>query len=121
MENRIVEFGAERVLVLSARGALLAKAAHINDFLAEAWGVEVGTIAIPVSRLGPEFFRLRSRLAGEVVQKFVNYGLRLVVLGDVSGHVSDSEAFRDFVYEANAGRHLWFLSDEVSLAQKFGI
>ncbi|MGL1447015.1 DUF4180 domain-containing protein, partial [Vibrio parahaemolyticus] len=49
------------------------------------------------SRLAPSFFDLHSGLAGEVVQKFANYRVGLVVVGDVTEHLAASAAFRDFV------------------------
>jgi hypothetical protein len=41
-------------------------------------------VIIPAQRLDPDFFRLRTGVAGEFVQKFVTYRLRLAVVGNVS-------------------------------------
>ena len=60
--------------------------------------------------------RARPLTAGAVVQKFVNYRLRLVVVGDVSEHVAASTALRDFVREANRGTQTGFVADEAELA-----
>jgi hypothetical protein len=38
----------------------------------------------------------------------VTYGVRLAIVGDISAYVNESTALRDFVYEANRGRDLWF-------------
>lgn len=54
-------------------------------------------IAVPVARFDPEFFRLRSGLAGEITQKFVNYRSKLAVIGDISEKAAESVALRDFV------------------------
>ena len=70
---------------------------------------------MPVSRIAPAFFALATGVAGAVVQKFVNYRLRLVVVGDVSEHVAASTALRDFVREANRGGQTWFVADEAQL------
>ena len=35
-----------------------------------------------------DFFRLSSGIAGEVIQKFVNYGIRAAVFGDFSQYTS---------------------------------
>ena len=48
----------------------------------------------------------------------MNYRLRLVVVGDVGGHVDESTALRDFVRESNRGGQLWFVADEVELAAR---
>lgn len=54
-----------------------------------------------------DFFRLSSGMAGEVIQKFVNYGIRAAVFGDFSHYTS--KPLRDFIFESNKGRHFGFL------------
>ena len=68
-------------------------------------------IAVPVARLDPAFFDLRSGVAGEIAQKAANYRVRIAVVGDVSAHTERSDAFRDFVREAQRGAHLRFVDD----------
>ncbi|MGW6909931.1 DUF4180 domain-containing protein [Streptomyces sp. NPDC054940] len=53
--------------------------------------------------------RLRSGVAGAVMQKVVAYRQRLVVVGDISHHIAESTALRDFVHETDNGVHIWFL------------
>jgi hypothetical protein len=67
--------------------------------------------AIPVVRLGDDFFQLRSGLAGEVAQKFVNYQIWLAIFGDISERLAASKALTDFVFEANQGQALWFAAN----------
>ena len=57
-----------------------------------------------------DFFRLSSGIAGEVIQKFVNYGIRAAVFGDFSQYTS--KPLRDFIYESNKGCHFGFLDSE---------
>lgn len=109
MTDTVVEMGDVRVLVFGEDGPLLATARDGSDFLGEAWGVEAEMMAIPVSRLGADFLRLRTRLAGEVIQGFVNYRMRLAIVGDVSAEVADSDALRDFIRESNRGNSVWFV------------
>ncbi len=68
-------------------------------------------VVIPTDRLTPDFFQLRTGLAGEILQKFVNYGLRLAIIGDLSRFTSNSTALRDLIYESNRGNSVWFLAD----------
>lgn len=55
------------------------------------------------------FFDLKTRLLGEVLQKFVNYGVRAAIVGDFS--VYSSRSLRDFLYESNRGGVLYFAKD----------
>ena len=82
------------------------------DLIGDARPAGAGTIAIPVERLDEDFFILRTRVAGEFVQKFVTYGVRAAIVGDVSRYENESKAFRDWVYEANRGRDLWFVASQ---------
>lgn len=118
MNDSVEEIGGVRVLVCAADGEKLASEADINDFLSKAWEHEAGLVAIPVTRLGDNFFRLRTRLAGAVAQKFVNYRMRLAVIGDISAWIAGSDALRDFVREANRGQDIWFAADLAELRSR---
>ena len=56
------------------------------------------------------FFRLSTGLAEEVLQKFVNYHMKLAIVGDFSGYTS--KPLQDFIRESNEGRHVCFQPDE---------
>ncbi len=88
------------------------------DLIGEARQQGASLVVIPAERLDDDFFRLKTRLAGEFVQKFVTYQVRLAILGDISGHVSESTSLRDFVREANSGEHLWFVASREELGQR---
>ena len=106
------------VTYLDADGPLISTPGETSDLVGNAWADNANLIAIPVSRLDPEFFRLKSLLAGEILQKLVNYRLQLAVLGDIDDYLAGSEALRDFVWESNRGNHVWFLADREALEQK---
>ncbi|MFT3710482.1 MAG: DUF4180 domain-containing protein [Archangium sp.] len=115
---RVEVVGSKRVLFVSTEGPLLAAERDVLDLIGATFGQEIDTVAIPAARLGPDFFSLRSGLAGAVTQKFVNYQLRLAIVGDVSTHVRASDAFRDWVIESNRGRQLWFVADQAELISR---
>ncbi|MGV3622036.1 MAG: DUF4180 domain-containing protein [Archangium sp.] len=100
-----------KTLTLDATGPLIATGADVSNLIGQTWGQEVDEIVVPVCRLADAFFDLKTGLAGEVLQKFANYRLKLVVVGDVSAHVERSTAFRDFVREAQRGEHVRFVAE----------
>ncbi|WP_284641094.1 DUF4180 domain-containing protein [Paenibacillus silviterrae] len=61
------------------------------------------------SLLSESFFDLSTRLAGEVVQKFINYRMKLAIVGDFSTY--SSKSLKHFIYESNNGTDLFFLPD----------
>lgn len=72
---------------------------------------QADVVAVPVERFDERFFNLRTGLAGEIMQKFVNYRMRLVVVGGISAHIATSTALRDLVSESNRGNQIWFVTD----------
>jgi Domain of unknown function (DUF4180) len=113
----VVPIGGVDVLRCAADGPPLDGERAALDLIGAALG-RADAVAVPVARIVPEFFALRSGVAGAVAQKFVNYRLRLVVVGDVSDHVDGSTALRDFVRESNRGGQLWFVADEAELTAR---
>lgn len=63
---------------------------------------------LPKAALDERFFVLSSGLAGDILQKFVNYQLVVAIVGDYSGYTS--KPLRDFIYESNNGSHVFFVS-----------
>jgi hypothetical protein len=105
----------EQVLVFPSDGRKLASDRDAVELIGEALHRRAEVIVIPAERLDDAFFTLSTRVAGEVLQKFVNYRLRVAILGDISRHLERSSALRDFVYESNQGRHVWFVADHSEL------
>ena len=66
-------------------------------------------IAIDKEAITDEFFILSSGLAGEILQKFVNYQIQAAIYGDFSRYTS--KPLRDFIYESNQGRDIFFQPD----------
>ena len=69
---------------------------------------EAGTknIAIAKELVAEDFFILSTGLAGEILQKFINYGAKIAIYGDYSHYTS--KPLRDFIYESNQGRDVFF-------------
>ena len=75
-------------------------------------------IAVNKAAVTEDFFNLSTGIAGEVVQKFVNYGYRLAIIGDFSGYTS--KPLKDYMYECNNGKHLYFVANESEAIHKLG-
>lgn len=115
MSDAIQDLAGTRVWVCTPDGPPLDSERAATDIIGDTFGSEVTIIAIPVQRLGSGFLTLSTRLAGDVIQKFVNYRRRVAFVGDISAAVTASDALRDFVRESNRGDHVWFVDDMVEL------
>lgn len=76
-------------------------------------------IMINKSQLSEDFFDLKTRLAGEVLQKFINYRVKIAIIGDFS--VYPSRSLQDFIYECNSGSDFFFLSSEQEAIEKLSM
>lgn len=63
-----------------------------------------------------EFFILSTGIAGEILQKFMNYHVKLAIYGDYSGYTS--KPLRDFIYESNQGKDFFFVETKEDAIQK---
>lgn len=73
-------------------------------------------VIVHKENITPDFFDLKNKMAGEILQKFSTYRIRLVIVGDFSDLTSESKSLKDFIYESNKGRQINFLS---SIAEAF--
>lgn len=106
------------LLKLDTAGVALESERDATDVIGEALGAGAETVVVPMERLGADFFKLETRKAGLFIQKFTNYRIRLVVLGDISAHLAASRVLTDFVRESNRGDSVWFLTDNDALSAK---
>lgn len=63
-------------------------------------------IAINKDAIVDDFFILSTCLAGEILQKCINYGIRFAIYGDFSEYTS--KPLKDFMYESNMGKDIYF-------------
>lgn len=54
-------------------------------------------------------------IAGDILQKFVNYGIKLAIFGDFSKYTS--KPLKDFIYECNQGKDVFFVKDEAEAVE----
>ena len=69
------------------------------DLLGNASYLEAQQIIVNKSNICPEFFDLKTGIAGDILQKFSTYNMQLGIIGNFSNITSKS--LRDFIYESN--------------------
>ncbi|HEX3363577.1 DUF4180 domain-containing protein [Phenylobacterium sp.] len=106
------------VFVCAEDGPCLAEDRALSDLIGQLFDSGARLVAVPLSRLGPDFLRLSTGVAGGVLQKLVNYRFQITVVGDVSDAAAKSEPLRDFIRESNRGKTVWFVEDLAALDAK---
>ncbi|MDA5338062.1 DUF4180 domain-containing protein [Stenotrophomonas maltophilia] len=120
MNDSIEYIGTIRLLPIEPQGPTL-DANALRDLVGDALGHQAEWIAIPVQRLSPDFFELRSGMAGQWLQMLVNYRLHFAVLGDVSAHRAQSESLDAWITECNRGRDGCFVADWDALLARLSV
>ena len=97
--TKIAEVIAEEVLISNPEEGL--------QLMADLYYQEFDKLIIREKNISPDFFDLKTGLAGEILQKFSNYRVQLAIIGDFSKY--SSKSLEDFIYESNKGRQVNFL------------
>lgn len=95
-----VEVVSDSLVINSVQDAL--------DLMANAdYQCNCRKIIISKKNVDEKFFDLKSGLAGAVLQKFVNYKVRLAIVGDFESY--ESKSLNDFIFESNKNKQIMFL------------
>ncbi len=73
-------------------------------------------IAIDKNVIADDFFILSTGMAGEILQKFINYHIKAAIWGDYSQYTS--KPLRDFIYESNHGKDFFFVASKAQAVEK---
>lgn len=113
-----VEQNGKLCAVLEGGGqAVITSPQSALDVLMQAYG-EAGTknIAVDKRLIAEDFFILSTGLAGEILQKYINYGGRIAIYGDYSRYTS--KPLQDFIRESNRGRDVFFVSTKEEAVER---
>jgi hypothetical protein len=96
--NSIAEVVTDAVIISSGQDVL--------DLIYAPELADVSSIILHQKNITPDFFILSTGIAGEVLQKFVNYRCRLAIVGDFAA--IESKSLQDFIRESNKGKSVYF-------------
>lgn len=98
-DTEIAEVVAEETIINSTEEGL--------DLLGNLYYQGYDRVIVHEKNITPDFFDLRSGIAGEILQKFSTYRVRLAIVGDFSKYTSNS--LKEFIFESNRNRHINFV------------
>ncbi len=110
MEIKYIETNSTRIAEILSDGIVIRNTRDALDVMADCTHNSAGKIILDKDHLAPEFYDLKTGIAGEILQKFVTYHVEVAIVGDFSGF--SSKSLRDFIYECNNGRMINFLASK---------
>lgn len=108
MEIEITEYKNNSIALIKAEGIILNEVQDALDIMANCNYKGSAKIIIKEENIAADFFDLKTRLAGDVLQKFSNYSTQLSIVGNFSKY--ESKSLRDFIYESNKGKLISFVN-----------
>lgn len=111
MEIQTVERNNLLIALVKGVDVLITDVQSALDLIATV-NYETGSHRIILGKnlLSEDFFKLSTRLAGDILQKFINYRTKVAIVGDFSGYTS--KPLKDFIYESNHGKDVFFVPTE---------
>lgn len=120
MEINTIEKNNKGIAIISSTEILITDVQSALDFIATVrYETGCDRIILNKSAICEDFFHLSTRLAGEILQKFINYYVKIAIIGDFS--VYTSKSLKDFIYESNNGKDIFFLPDEKQAIEKLSM
>jgi hypothetical protein len=104
----VAEIISESLVIADVSGAL--------DLIGNCGYQDVENIIIHAGNITPAFFDLKTGIAGEILQKFSTYRMKLAIVGDFSKYTSKS--LKDFIYESNKTGRINFVNSVKEAKEK---
>ncbi|WGS54372.1 DUF4180 domain-containing protein [Paraburkholderia sp. D15] len=112
--------GDTRVLVSAENDERwLADERDVDALIVAAREHDASWVVLRSVALPDDFFKLATGMAGRVVQKLINYQLKVAVVGNIASWLEQSTALRALTHESNRGDTLWFVADLNELERRF--
>lgn len=111
MEIKAHNINDKKIAEVTSDKTIINKTEDGLDLLGNLYYQGFDRIVINEKNITSDFFDLKNGIAGEILQKFSNYRVRLAIVGDFSKFKSKS--LTDFIYESNKGKHINFVNSTI--------
>jgi hypothetical protein len=115
MEIKLYETTSGKIAEIISESVILNDIDDALNIIAESGALDAGKIILHEYQISSAFFDLKTKLAGEILQKFSNFRIQLALIGYFSKYKSKS--LQDFIRECNKGNNVFFfenLNDAIS-------
>ena len=111
MNRRVVSENDVDVTVIHSDEVLIYDTQSALDFIASvSYGENCDRAVLNKAAIAEDVFVLSNGVAGDILQKFVNYSMKLAIHGDFNRYTS--EPLKAFIYECNRGNQIFFVDTE---------
>jgi len=117
MEFRAID--STGITEIIAEGIVINNLEDGTDLIGNAYYQGFEKLIIRKQNITPDFFDLKTKLAGGILQKFSNYRVRLAIVGDFAN--VESKSLQDFIRESNKGKLVNFLPSRGEAIERLSV
>lgn len=114
--EHLIENGNDIAVVSSNTKIIVDTQSALDLAMTVKYETGASKIIIDKQLIVEDFFILSKGLAGEILQKYVNYHIKLAIYGDYSHYTS--KPLKDFIYESNKGQNFFFVESKEEAIQR---
>lgn len=117
MNKKTEKINNIEIMIIESKEIIIKDIQTALDFIMSAtYDTDCRNVILNKEAISEEFFDLKTKIAGEVLQKFVTYSVRLAIVGDFS--IYNSKSLKDFIYESNNGNNIFFVNNKEEAIKK---
>lgn len=117
MKIELISINGTQIAEVTASEIIMNDVQDALDLMADCGYQGARNIILYEENIIPDFFDLKTGIAGEILQKFSNYRTRLAIIGDFSKY--NSKSLRDFIFESNKTGRILFASTKSEAFERF--
>jgi len=111
MKYKTIDHNGKLIVRVESTEVLISDVPSALDLMASLrYETGANCLILDKSALAEQFFDLKTCVAGDILQKFVTYRMKLAIIGDF--RTVSSNSLRNFIYESNKGNDIFFVQDE---------
>ncbi len=107
MEIITHDFEGKKIAEVLAENSVLNNTDDGLELLGNLYYSGFDKIIIHKKNISQDFFDLKTKIAGDILQKFAQYQMPLAIIGDFSN--LESQSLDQFIFESNKGKQVNFL------------
>lgn len=110
MNHRVIEIREKKYIECASAETPLRTEQDAIDLISVCFESDTNLLLIQAQALAEDFFQLRTGLAGSVLQKFINYNVKVAVV--LTDQQKVKGKFKEFITEANKGNSFRVFCDK---------
>ncbi|KYG80796.1 DUF4180 domain-containing protein [Roseivirga echinicomitans] len=117
MDINIHEVGEFQIAEVTSEGFVINDKEDGLDLLGNLYYQGFDHVILHKDNITSDFFDLKTGIAGEILQKFSNYRVKLAIIGNFEVH--QSKSLQNFIFESNKLRQINFAESLEEAIKKF--